>query len=96
MTTLSQQAVGVNTSATDKTSGWNTGEIFIVSLFVVVASATVLATAIAKAKLRRRVNKMAAQLNNEMVEMAVQHDQHGQDNQNDQTSVLQSEPNLPE
>jgi hypothetical protein len=88
---LPSQAAGTSALATPETSVWNVAEIITVSLFVVVASATVLATAVARLNSRRRANEAAAmetRLDHAVAELGAQH--------GDQTSVLQREPNLAE
>ncbi len=85
---LSRQAVAAGTAKVQETTtGWSPMEIFMVSLFAVVASGALLASLVRNLKSRRRANEvaaeLAAELDSAMAELAVRHVQ---------ASELQSHP----
>ena len=72
-----RQSVAASTANVQETAGWSPMEIFMVSLFAVVVSGTLLASVVRNMNSPRRANEMAAELAAEldstMAELAVRH-----------------------
>ena len=76
---LPRQAVAASTAKVQQMAGWSPMEIFMVSLFAVVVSGTLLASVVRNLNSRRRAGEMAAELaaelDNVMAELGVRQDQ---------------------